>query len=275
MNADALVSPARVLALLRKEAQDVLRSRAALLPGVMTLLALIVPFAIAVGVPIITGEPLSSDDDVQKGLELARRHWPDAAGLGGEALVQAFFFQQFLMMVLLVPVSGSMALAAHSVIGEKQARTLEPLLATPLTTADLLVAKVLAALLPALVMEVVATALYFGGIALLGAPGVAAALATPRTGLLLLVLGPLFTFVALLVVVIASSRTNDARGAQQFGTFVVIPIVGVMIAQGTGAFWLTLPVVLGVAVALVAVAVVLLWFGVAVFERERILTRWK
>jgi len=39
MTADALVSPTRVLALLRKEAQDLLRSRAAVLPGLMTLLA--------------------------------------------------------------------------------------------------------------------------------------------------------------------------------------------------------------------------------------------
>ena len=35
-----------------------------------------------------------------------------------------------------------MSVAAHSVIGEKQARTLEPLLATPLKTSELLAAKV-------------------------------------------------------------------------------------------------------------------------------------
>ena len=38
--------------------------------------------------------------------------------------------------------------AAHAVVGEKQARTLEPLLATPITTVELLVAKVLGALVP-------------------------------------------------------------------------------------------------------------------------------
>ena len=43
-----------------------------------------------------------------------------------------------------------MSVAAYSVIGEKQARTLEPLLATPITTFELLAAKVLGALLPAL-----------------------------------------------------------------------------------------------------------------------------
>ena len=61
-----------------------------------------------------------------------------------------FLFQQFLILFLLTPVTGAMSLAAHAVVGEKQNRTLEPLLATPITTLELLVAKVLGALLPAL-----------------------------------------------------------------------------------------------------------------------------
>ena len=57
------------------------------------------------------------------------------------------------MLFLLTPITGAMALAAHAVVGEKQARTLEPLLATPITTFELLVAKVLGALLPTLVIS--------------------------------------------------------------------------------------------------------------------------
>ena len=53
-----------------------------------------------------------------------------------------------------------MALAAHAIVGEKQARTLEPLLATPLTTLELLMAKVLGALLPTLAISLVGLALY-------------------------------------------------------------------------------------------------------------------
>ena len=48
-----------------------------------------------------------------------------------------------------------MSVASDSIIGEKQARTLEPLLATPITTFELLAAKILGALLPAAVMIVV------------------------------------------------------------------------------------------------------------------------
>jgi ABC-2 type transport system permease protein len=168
-----------------------------------------------------------------------------------------------------------MALAAYSIIGEKQARTLEPLLATPATTGEILLAKVLASFLPALAIEAVGIVLYFGGIAVLGAPGVFDALVSTRTALVLLVLAPLATLIALQVVVIASSRVNDYRTAQQFGTLVVLPIVGVLIAQGTGVFWLTSPVIVIAAAALLVVWILLLLFGIAIFEREQILTRWK
>ena len=46
-----------------------------------------------------------------------------------------------------------MSLAAHSIISEKQSRSLEPLLATPLTPTELLLAKVAAALAPAFLLE--------------------------------------------------------------------------------------------------------------------------
>ena len=54
------------------------------------------------------------------------------ADLSDDARVQLFLFQQFLLVFLLMPITGAMSLASHAVIGEKQARTLEPLLATPL-----------------------------------------------------------------------------------------------------------------------------------------------
>jgi ABC-2 type transport system permease protein len=168
-----------------------------------------------------------------------------------------------------------MALASHSIIGEKQSRALEPLLATPVTTPELLLSKVLAAALPALGLEVLAFALYLAGIRVLAAPGVFSALVSPRTFLVVLLLGPLATLIALQLAVIASSRAGDPRTAQQVGTIVILPVVGILIAQGVGFFWLTIPVVLIAAGALFAAWIALLLFGAAVFDRERILTKWK
>jgi hypothetical protein len=72
-------------------------------------------------------------------------------------------FQQFLILLVLTPVAGAMSVAAYAVVGEKQARTLEPLLATPITTFELLAAKVLGALIPGIVLVTTCFALYVGG----------------------------------------------------------------------------------------------------------------
>ena len=76
------------------------------------------------------------------------------------------------------------SIAAHAVIGEKQARTLEPLLATPVSTGELLVAKMLGALLPTLVISLAGLGLYLGGIVATAAPGVASAMLSLRTAML-------------------------------------------------------------------------------------------
>jgi ABC-2 type transport system permease protein len=264
-----MLSIARIGALLDKEAQDLARSRSAFLPALLMLLVLAVPFLIAIGIPRFTGDTMTDDSDIVRALREARRFWPQLETLGAEAAVEAFFFQQFLMMVVLVPVTGAMSLAAHSIVGEKQGRSLEPLLATPVTAAEILVAKVLAAFVPALALEGVALLFYFGGIGLLARPGVLAALLSVRTVLVVLLLGPLSTLVALQTVVIGSSRANDPRTAQQFGTLVVMPIVAVIVAQGVGAFWLTEPAILSVSAVLLIVWLLLLRAGIAIFDRER------
>jgi ABC-2 type transport system permease protein len=265
----------RVTTLVWKEWLDLARVRGAILPGLMMVAVLVLPFAIAIGVPALTGEDLTRDSDIERSLDAAVRFWPELRDLTPQAAVQAFFFQQFLLLVILVPVTGSMALASHSIIGEKQSRALEPLLATPVTTAELLLSKVLAAAAPALALEAVAFALYLAGIRLLADPGVFAALVSVRTFLVVLGLGPLATLIALQLAVITSSRAGDPRTAQQIGTIEILPIVGILIAQGIGFFWLTVPVILVAAAALLAAWIVLLLFGVAVFDRERILTKWK
>ncbi|MFQ5578647.1 MAG: ABC transporter permease, partial [Anaerolineae bacterium] len=72
-----------------------------------------------------------------------------------------------------------------------------------------------------------------------------------------------------------SSRVNDTRVAQQIGGVVVIPIVALSIGQVAGFLLLNMTTVLiGAAIALLLDGLAL-WVAVVLFERERILTRWK
>ena len=57
---------------------------------------------------------------------------------------------QFMLMFMMMPLAIPMAIAAYSIVGEKTTRSLEPLLATPITTEELLAGKGLAAAIPAI-----------------------------------------------------------------------------------------------------------------------------
>jgi ABC-2 type transport system permease protein len=265
----------RVRAIARKDIEEIRRQPAILLPVVALILALAAPaFIVTIFVPAVSGEDLA-DSDFARVIEQAGRLSPELARTPPAALAQTFLLQQFLIFGLMVPVLGSLSLAAQSIIGEKQSRALEPLLATPISTTELLIAKIATPFLLSMAMLAVTFLLYVGGMAVLGEPGVWRSLFWPRTLVLYGVLGPLVALTGLGMAAIVSSRVNDARSAQQLGGLVVLPMTGVFVAQLTGQFLLGVWALLMVAAGLVVVNGILLWVGVMVFQRETILMRWK
>jgi ABC-2 type transport system permease protein len=265
----------RVLALLDKELADLRRNLGVFIPAVLTgTLSILLPFFIAIVVPYLLDERLSDSSDFEVALEMYRAQ-PAARALEPEAAVQAWIFQQFLILLVLAPVAGSMSSAAYSIIGEKQARTLEPLLATPITTFELLAAKVLGSFLPALALTIAGFAIYLAGVSLFALHGVAPALLAPRPLAVVFLLGPLASLTALQLAVCVSSRVNDARSAQQIGALVILPIAALLVAQVMGSVMLTMPVILLISSGLAILNAVLMAVGITVFDRESILTRWR
>jgi ABC-2 type transport system permease protein len=265
----------RTTALLSKEFADLRQNPAVFFPAILTgVISVLLPLIIAIAVPRFAGERLADSSDYQVALEFYRDQ-PSLRNLDPEGAIQAWIFQQFLILLVMTPVAGSMSVAAYSVIGEKQARTLEPLLATPLTTFELLGAKVLGALLPALALTIGCFLLYMSGVLALAQPGVLFALLTPASLGIVFVLGPLAALAALQLAVCVSSRVNDARSAQQIGALIILPIAGLLVVQLTGSFRLTVPVIAFMSLGLIGLNMGLMRLGIVLFERESILTRWK
>jgi ABC-2 type transport system permease protein len=265
----------RIGALLQKELADLRQNPAVFVPAALTgFFAVLLPFFVAIIVPYISGERLADSSDFRIAVEMYRNQ-PSAGRLDPEAAIQAWIFQQFVLLLVLTPVAGSMSVAAYTVIGEKQARTLEPLLATPISTVELLAAKLLASLLPAVALGTLCFGGYLLGIALLARPGVVWALLTARPLGIVFILGPLATLAALQLAVCVSSRVNDARSAQQIGALIILPIAGLLVAQLTGSVQLSVPRILLIAFVFVLLNLGLLRIAVALFDRESILTRWK
>lgn len=265
----------RALALLGKELADLRQNLAIFAPAVIvTFIAILMPVFVAVIVPTVSGERLSESGDLEIALEMYKKD-PSMRSLDPEAAIQAYIFQYFLVMLVVGPITSAMSVAASSVITEKQARTLEPLLVTPITTLELLGGKLLGALLPALGITVVTLVLYLTVVTLTAHPGVFGFLLGARTLGVVFVIGPLAAMVALLLAVCVSSRVNDARTAQQLGVFVILPIPALLIGQIFGGIELTTPLIAWIALGLVVVNAGLMWFAIKLFDRETILTRWK
>src|SRR4029450_3613219 len=104
-----------------------------------------------------------SKGDMEDVSELVAQANPALAGMGQEELAQAILGQAFSSMFLLLPMLLPSIIASYSIVGEKSNRTLEPLLATPIKTGELLTGKILASLLPTMLLTWVAGAIFIAG----------------------------------------------------------------------------------------------------------------
>ena len=266
----------RVLALARKDARELLRNPGAIAPPILMVFGSLFPaFLVIVGVPRLVGETFEESGEFAEEAARAAGMIPELAGLSGNALVQTFLFHQFSLLLLLVPIVAAMALATHAVIGEKQSKALEPLLATPISTLELLAAKTMTPFLFALALTWAAVMLYVLGAGMLAEPGVWRAIIGPRLVIMFGLLGPLVELAALQVSVIVSSRSNDPRSAQQLTGLLILPITAAFIAQLMGVLIVGPTAMLLASAGCVVLNSLLLWVGVRVFQRESILTRWK
>lgn len=266
----------RIAALIGKELREFRASPSAVAPVVLLIVvSVVLPFVVVYLVPRMTGSQLTSDSMLRQALAAIQGRMPGLAGMDAESAAESFLLQQFLLLFLIVPIVGAVSLAAYSVVGEKQGRTLEPLLTTPLTTPELLVAKALASFLPALAVEVAGLAIYVFGIWLLGSTGVLRSLFTVRTAILVGILGPAASLAALQATIAVSSRATDPRSAQQVAVLLILPLVLMLVGQVAGAFFLTTGWLLIVSLGMLAGWGLLVLLSVALFERETILTRWK
>lgn len=197
------------------------------------------------------------------------------AHLGPRGALAVLLNDQYMFYLLMMPVILPTMIAAYSVIGEKQARTLEPLLATPLTTGELLLAKAWAAALPSTLITWIAYGATAGGIYLLGGAELATHALRPLWLLGFLLLGPLLALFSALLALIISTRVTDVRVAQGIAGMTVLPLVGVGTYVILANKYLTLMAVLIGIAAFVPLDLALLGLAIRLFGRESIICRWK
>ncbi len=200
---------------------------------------------------------------------------PAAAGLDPKDAVQGFIATYFLILFMLIPTVVPLTIAIYSVIGEKSARTLEPLLATPVGVGELLLAKSVASTIPAVLVTWIAYLVYLLAVVSLGSPAAVRAVTAPRWVLAVIVMVPLLTALSVNLGILISTRVNDVRVAQQIGGLVVVPVVALGIAQVTGRVVLDDASFIQTTAFLIVIDTVVFLAARVAFQRENILSRWR
>jgi len=237
----------------------------------MTLLPPLVILAagiIAVGAAAVNPP---SERDVQALYAAA----PAVQGLDPKEAVQGFIATYFLILFMLIPTVVPLTMAIYSVIGEKSARTLEPLLAAPIGVGELLFAKSLASTVPSVIVTWLAYGIYLGSVKSLGSEAAVKAVTAPRWILAIVIMVPLLTLLSVNLGILISTRVNDVRVAQQIGGLVVVPVVGLGIAQVTGQVVINNESFINFSLLLVTADAAVFWLARLAFQRENILVRWR
>lgn len=261
----------RLMAVMRRELLELSRSR------IIFLTMAIVP-SVLVTVSLLTEEAILATPDAAFRFDttmpaLLERYASD--GLDPKTAVLVLLNEQFLTMLLIVATALPSTIASHAVIGEKVERTLEPLLTTPVSTAELLLGKAIVSIVPGVIFTWISYAVTIYGFHRMSPPIVYASATRIVWPVAFTFLAPLVAATSSLTSIAVSSRVNDPRTAQGLAGFLVIPLLGMGISALLGAVTIDVRwVVWGIAL-LAAIDAALLAIAVRLFSRETILTRWR
>jgi ABC-2 type transport system permease protein len=187
-----------------------------------------------------------------------------------ETLLKAFSIPLFWV----IPVALTPALAADSFVGERERFRLEPLLATPIGTSQLLLGKLAASVVPA------AAGTWLGVLVFWVMTLLSRSTLYPRVLLAdgdwlfsLVVVAPLIALFTASVAALLSTRVSGYRVAYQLNGLIVLPVVLLLIPATAFLFLVTSAALVYIAVLIGAVDVGIVVWANRLFDREHLMSR--
>jgi uncharacterized membrane protein SpoIIM required for sporulation len=190
------------------------------------------------------------------------------AGRYGAQVAADQVFPFLLMVVGFFPVTVALVLALESFVGEKERRSIEPLLSSPLTDFQLYIGKLLAALIPPLLASYLGMSLYLIGIYRQG-------VWVPEASLLVQIFALATTNCLLMVsgAVVISSQTTSMRASNLLAMFIILPMAVLLQAESAVIVWASDAVLLLTLLGQIIIVVLLVRVGIAHFNREELVGR--
>jgi uncharacterized membrane protein SpoIIM required for sporulation len=190
------------------------------------------------------------------------------ASYGGAAIIGERMLPFLLMIVGFFPISFSLVIALETFAGERERKSLEPLLATILSDAELYVGKTVGAMIPPLLAAYLGVGVYLTGLYWFEGW-------SPPLELFALVI-VLTTAECLVMVsgaVVVSSQTTSVRAANLLASFIIIPMALLVQGEALVMFWGNYDALWWIVAFLIVADVILVRMGVHIFNREELLGR--
>jgi len=266
-----------IRAIVRKDLKVVFQNKGVMIPMIVVPLVIlgILP-ALSALVPLFEADLSSTLQDFRAFLtNMPPGLQAELAGYNeAQTVVVLLLVYMLAPMYLILPMMVSSVIAADSFAGEKERKTLEALLYTPTTDAELLLGKMLAAWLPALAIGWAGFVLY-GTIANVAAWPTMGRLFFPNWMWIALALWvtPAVAGLGLGVTVLVSVRAQSFQDAYQMGAIVVLPIILLLAGQALGVMYFSTWLVLLLGLLVWAIDAVLIWFGARSFRRGELAAR--
>lgn len=267
------ISPQRIWVVVLKDWQDVFKNRYILIIAILLpLLLTALPLLVLGDTRLITGQQFGIGNSIPAFLH----DDPTFSHLQPHERLQAILANQFMLLFLILALPLPVAIAAYSIVGEKRDRSLEPLLATPLSVSELLVAKGSAAALPGILSTWLSFLVYLIVARFIVLSDAVYHVIFNATWLLaMLLVVPFLTLLSVSIGLMVSSRSSDPRAAEQLSTLVILPILVLFFGQLLGVSVVNTWTILILGLLVMVLDAILLRLAVRLFQRETILTRWK
>lgn len=184
----------------------------------------------------------------------------------GATIVGERMIPFFLMIVGFFPISVSLVIALDSFVGEKERRSIEPLLNTPLEDWQLYLGKLISSTVPPLISSYIGMGVYVIGLIMKDIP-------LPPAGILwqIIILTTVQAFMMVAGAVVVSSHATSVRAANLLASFIVIPSALLIQGESVLMFWGTNASLWWVVFGLFVLSILLIRVGLSHFQREELL----
>ena len=268
----------KAMLVFRKDWREISRNWQVLLPIVVIpfMFSILLPLLIIVlpGQTAMPGASTSGFDAMIENLPANVRQ--ELAGMAGQQiLVYVMLLYFFAPFFLIIPLMASSVIASDSFAGEKERKTIEALLAMPMTDSDLLLGKVLVSFVPSMAITFISFVAYSVVVDVFSFTLFGGRLLLPNIVWILLIFGlaPTVALAGIGLTVIISARVRGFREAQQISAILLAPILALVFAQMAGAIVFGPTVIAGLIALFAMIDVLVFRIGLKLFKREEIMSR--